>query len=208
MAPAAQEELWYSEVGAEILADFQPPARKDMWHPKYDHVSDWEYMCYVLKFHAGNIMGLILLIPCALCPSLESPDLGWLWLPLQSYVYNRKILMERDIRKKRDEDRQKIEREASEEKSRRMTWKAKTQADTINGKKQKEITDLWMNSCLTILLPRQHHHLPRRASKNDQNCSGRGSDASKANTREPKVAALQCWVSDYHTVLLFYWTCS
>jgi len=155
-----QEELWYSEVGAEILADFQfvdarlfffrPRLQRilcDMWHPKYDHVSDWEYMCYVLKFHAGNIMGFILLIPCALCPSLES------------YVYNRKISMEREIRKKRDADRQKIEKEASEEKSRRMTWKAKTQADTINGKKQKEITDLWMNSCLTILLPRQKKYL-------------------------------------------------
>ncbi|CAE7934321.1 unnamed protein product, partial [Symbiodinium sp. KB8] len=141
-----QEELWYSEVGAEILADFQfvdarlfffrPRLQRilcDMWHPKYDHVSDWEYMCYVLKFHAGNIMGLILLIPCALCPSLES------------YVYNRKISMEREIRKysssaygglefphvllrhvllrqalmshpsrgKRDADRQKIEKEVS-----------------------------------------------------------------------------------------------
>ena len=35
------------------------------------------------RFHAGNIMGFILLIPCALCPSLESPELGCLWVSLQ-----------------------------------------------------------------------------------------------------------------------------
>ncbi|CAE7457750.1 unnamed protein product [Symbiodinium natans] len=146
-----QEELWYSDEGINILQDLQyadarlffarPRLQRilsDMWHPHYDHNAG-EYVWYLLKLWTGMVVGLVGLIPCAFCPSLES------------ILFDRMVDEERNIRKEHAE--------SSMHKPDEGTWSAVKRPDAINKQKQKAITHLWLDRYLPILLPRQKKYL-------------------------------------------------